>query len=190
MGTDAHLDGQRAATPVHTGFGHALCGQFNQFVCIDLRGGAPRGRSRSLPARHPLADSAYAPPAGGPMPNCVAISLLVRPCAANSIMRALHKLHTGQCAAHQFAQLRMPFCAQYNLGGNTHWIRSGWKDANRPIPELDTTLDMVFRDDKSRVRTASAPASFTTPKHIALKPLRRASDRLSIRGSPQGRRMG
>jgi len=54
---------------------------------------------------------------------------------------------------------------------------------------LHRVPDMVFRGDASRVRTASAPDNFTTPKHMALK-LRRASDRLSIQGSPQGRRMG
>jgi len=40
---------------------------------------------------------------------------------------------------------------------------------------------MVFRDDECRVRTAHAPANFTTIKHMTLNLLRRAKDKLSIR---------
>jgi len=46
---------------------------------------------------------------------------------------------------------------------------------------LHRVPDMVFRDDECRVRTAHAPANFTTIKHMALNLLRRAKDKLSIR---------
>ncbi|WP_160330596.1 hypothetical protein [Ventosimonas gracilis] len=39
----------------------------------------------------------------------------------------------------------------------------------------------MFRDDECRVRTAHAPANFTTIKHMALNLLRRTKDKLSIR---------
>jgi len=40
---------------------------------------------------------------------------------------------------------------------------------------------MVFRNDECRVRTAYAPANFTTFKHMALNRLWRSGDKLSIR---------
>ena len=43
-------------------------------------------------------------------------------------------------------------------------------------------MDMVFRDDESRVRTEHAPANFTTIKHMALNLLRRPAGKLSLRG--------
>ena len=42
-------------------------------------------------------------------------------------------------------------------------------------------MDMVFRDDECRVRTDHAPANFTTIKHIALNPIRRAPGKVSLR---------
>jgi len=56
-------------------------------------------------------------------------------------------------------------------------VRSHWAVEN----SLHWVLDMVFRDDECRVRTAHAPANFTTLKHMALNLLRRAKDKLSIR---------
>jgi len=56
-------------------------------------------------------------------------------------------------------------------------VRGHWAVEN----SLDWVLDMVFRDDECRVRTAHAPANFTTIKHMALNLLRRPSDKLSIR---------
>jgi len=56
-------------------------------------------------------------------------------------------------------------------------VRSHWAVEN----SLHWVLDMVFRDDECRVRTAHAPANFTTIKHMALNLLRRAKDKLSIR---------
>jgi len=38
-------------------------------------------------------------------------------------------------------------------------------------------MDMVFRDDECRVRTANAPANFVTIKHIAYNLMRRATTR-------------
>jgi len=46
---------------------------------------------------------------------------------------------------------------------------------------LHWVLDIVFRDDECRVRTAHASANFTAIKHMALNLLRRAKDKLSIR---------
>lgn len=56
-------------------------------------------------------------------------------------------------------------------------VRDHWAVEN----SLHWVLDMVFRDDECRVRTANAPANFTTLKHMALNLLRRPSDKLSIR---------
>jgi hypothetical protein len=42
-------------------------------------------------------------------------------------------------------------------------------------------LDMVFRNDESRVRTNHAPVNFTTIKHMAPKLLRRPSGKDSFR---------
>lgn len=43
-------------------------------------------------------------------------------------------------------------------------------------------MDMVFRDDESRIRTDHAPANFTTIKHMALNLLRRPPGKQSLRG--------
>ncbi|TBU77710.1 ISAs1 family transposase [Pseudomonas daroniae] len=56
-------------------------------------------------------------------------------------------------------------------------VRDHWAVEN----SLHWVLDMVFRDDECRVRTANAPANFTTLKHMALNLLRRPNDKLSIR---------
>ncbi|MEI6558920.1 MAG: hypothetical protein WCO00_10985 [Rhodospirillaceae bacterium] len=42
-------------------------------------------------------------------------------------------------------------------------------------------MDMVFRDDESRVRTENAPADFTTPKHMAHNLIRKAPGMDSLR---------
>lgn len=57
-------------------------------------------------------------------------------------------------------------------------IRSHWAFEN----SLHWVMDMVFRDDESRVRTDHAPANFTTIKHIALNLLRRPPGKQSLRG--------
>jgi len=57
------------------------------------------------------------------------------------------------------------------------FVRAHWAVEN----SLHWVLDMVFRDDECRVRTAHAPANFTTIKHIALNLLRRCRDKLSMR---------
>jgi predicted transposase YbfD/YdcC len=57
-------------------------------------------------------------------------------------------------------------------------IRSHWAIEN----SLHWVLDMVFRDDECRVRTAHAPANFTTIKHMSLNLLRRAPGKNSLRG--------
>lgn len=46
---------------------------------------------------------------------------------------------------------------------------------------LHWVMEMVFRDDECRLRTDDAPANFTTIKHIALNPIRRAKTKDSIR---------
>jgi len=56
-------------------------------------------------------------------------------------------------------------------------VRSHWEVEN----SLHRVLDMVFRDDECRVRSAHASANFTTIKHTVLNLLRRAKDKLSIR---------
>jgi len=56
-------------------------------------------------------------------------------------------------------------------------VRSHWAVEN----SLHWVLDRVFRDDECRVRTAHAPANFTTIKHMALNLLHRAKDKFSIR---------
>ncbi len=57
-------------------------------------------------------------------------------------------------------------------------VRSHWAIEN----SLHWVMDMVFRDDESRVRTDHAPANFTTIKHMALNLLRRPAAKLSLRG--------
>ena len=57
-------------------------------------------------------------------------------------------------------------------------IRSHWAIEN----SLHWIMDMVFRDDESRVRTDHAPANFTTIKHMALNLLRRPPSKQSLRG--------
>ena len=56
-------------------------------------------------------------------------------------------------------------------------IRSHWAIEN----SLHWVMDMVFRDDESRVRTDHAPANFTTIKHMACNLLRRPSGKDSLR---------
>jgi predicted transposase YbfD/YdcC len=56
-------------------------------------------------------------------------------------------------------------------------IRSHWAIEN----SLHWVMDMVFRDDESRVRTNHAPANFTTIKHMACNLLRRPSVKDSLR---------
>ena len=57
-------------------------------------------------------------------------------------------------------------------------VRSHWAIEN----SLHWVMDMVFRDDESRVRNDHAPANFTTIKHMALNLLRRPSSKQSLRG--------
>ena len=57
-------------------------------------------------------------------------------------------------------------------------IRSHWAIEN----SLHWVMDMVFRDDESRVRTDHAPANFTTIKHMVLNLLRRPPGKQSLRG--------
>lgn len=56
-------------------------------------------------------------------------------------------------------------------------VRDHWAVEN----SLHWVLDMVFRDDECRVRTAHAPANLTTLKHMALNLLRRPSGKHSLR---------
>lgn len=56
-------------------------------------------------------------------------------------------------------------------------VRDHWSVENC----LHWTLDMVFRDDESRVRSDYGAANFTTLKHMALNILRRPDSKLSIR---------
>lgn len=56
-------------------------------------------------------------------------------------------------------------------------VRDHWSVENC----LHWTLDMVFRDDESRVRSDYGAANFTILKHMALNMLRRPDTKLSIR---------
>jgi len=56
-------------------------------------------------------------------------------------------------------------------------VRSHWAIEN----SLHWVMDMVFRDDESRIRTDHAPANFTTIKHIALNLIRKAPGKDSFR---------
>src|SRR5664280_571442 len=56
-------------------------------------------------------------------------------------------------------------------------VRSHWAIEN----SLHWVMDMVFRDDESRVRTEHAPANFTTIKHMAHNLIRKASSKDSLR---------
>jgi len=58
-------------------------------------------------------------------------------------------------------------------------VRDHWTIEN----SVHWVLDMVFRDDESRVRTDHAPANFTTIEHTALNLFRGAKGRLSLRAS-------
>ena len=62
-------------------------------------------------------------------------------------------------------------------------MRNHWAIEN----SLHSVMDMVFRDDESRVRTEHAPANFTTIKHMALNLLRPPAGKLSLRGPTQSR---
>jgi len=57
-------------------------------------------------------------------------------------------------------------------------VRDHWSVENN----LHWVMDMVFRDDESRVRKDHAPANFATIKHAAFNFLKRAPDRESMRG--------
>lgn len=48
---------------------------------------------------------------------------------------------------------------------------------------LHWVMDMVFRDDESRIRSDNAPANFTTIKHMASNLLRRGKGKHSMRAS-------
>ena len=48
---------------------------------------------------------------------------------------------------------------------------------------LHWVMDMVFRDDESRIRSDNAPANFTTMKHMASNLLRRGKGKHSMRAS-------
>jgi predicted transposase YbfD/YdcC len=56
-------------------------------------------------------------------------------------------------------------------------IRSHWAVEN----SLHWVMDMIFRDDECRIRTAHAPANFTTLRHIALNLIRKAPGKDSLR---------
>ena len=56
-------------------------------------------------------------------------------------------------------------------------VRSHWAVEN----SLHWVMDMVFRDDECRVRTANAPANFTTLKHMAHNLFRKVKTRDSLR---------
>jgi predicted transposase YbfD/YdcC len=56
-------------------------------------------------------------------------------------------------------------------------IRSHWGVEN----SHHWVMDMLFRDDECRIRTANAPASFATVKHIAGNLLRRGTGKQSLR---------
>ena len=56
-------------------------------------------------------------------------------------------------------------------------IRAHWAVEN----SLQWVMDMVFRDDESRVRTENAPANFTTLKYMAHNLTRRAPGKNSLR---------
>jgi predicted transposase YbfD/YdcC len=63
-------------------------------------------------------------------------------------------------------------------------VRSHWasEHASEGIENsLHWVMDMIFRDDESRVRTDHAPANFTTIKHIAYNLLRQAAGKDSLR---------
>ena len=56
-------------------------------------------------------------------------------------------------------------------------IRSHWAIEN----SLHWVMDMVFRDDECRLRTANAPANFATIKHISHNLIRKAPGKDSFR---------
>jgi predicted transposase YbfD/YdcC len=56
-------------------------------------------------------------------------------------------------------------------------VRSHWAIEN----SLHWVLDMVFRDDESRLRTDHAPANFCTVKHMAHNLIRQAPGKASLR---------
>jgi len=60
-----------------------------------------------------------------------------------------------------------------------HAVRSHWGVENG----LHWVMDMVFRDDQCRIRSAHAPANFATIKHMASNLLRRGKGKHSMRAS-------
>ena len=60
-----------------------------------------------------------------------------------------------------------------------HAVRSHWGVENG----LHWVMDMVFRDDECRIRSAHAPANFATIKHMASNLLRRGKGKHSMRAS-------
>lgn len=65
-------------------------------------------------------------------------------------------------------------CASAERQGDA--IRSHWG-----VESHHWVMDMVFRDDECRIRTANAPANFATIKHIASNLMRRAAGKHSMR---------
>ena len=60
-----------------------------------------------------------------------------------------------------------------------HAVRSHWGVENG----LHWVMDMVFRDDECRIRSAHAPANFATIKHMASNLLRRGKGKHSMHAS-------
>ena len=61
-------------------------------------------------------------------------------------------------------------------------IRSHWSVEN----SLHWVMDMIFRDDESRVRTDHAPTNFAIAKHIAFNLLRQRPRKFSLRATRKG----
>ncbi len=66
--------------------------------------------------------------------------------------------------SHTASHIAAIVCEHWAIENSLHWV-----------------MDMVFRDDESRVRTKHAPANFNTLKHIALNLIRRAPGKESLR---------
>lgn len=58
-------------------------------------------------------------------------------------------------------------------------IRDHWSVEN----SLHWVMDMTFRDDESRVRTANAPANFAAIRHMALNLVRTRKGKLSVKAN-------
>ena len=77
-------------------------------------------------------------------------------------------------------------CALYRPDGLAPAIRDHWRIEN----SLHWVMDMIFRDDESRLRNGNTPANLAAIRHMAQNLIRARRGQALSQGQPQGRRLG